>query len=181
VPNDLYHNNGNGNHWLLAKLVGTASNRSAIGAKVRVQATIWGQSVRQMREVSGTPLAGDLRVHFGLGDATNVETIRVEWPSGQVTEMHNVAAGQILTITEPPGLGVVGKTGEECELQLTAWPGLGWDIHTCTHLHGPGETCGDTNGQWQLLLSGTNNSRTMTVMDTNCVGVSARFYKAVAR
>jgi len=44
-PNDLYHNNGNANRWLLVKLVGTASNRSAIGAKVRTQATIWGESV----------------------------------------------------------------------------------------------------------------------------------------
>jgi hypothetical protein len=77
-PNDLYHNDGNGNHWMLVKLVGTRSNRSAIGAKVRAQATIWGQGVQQMREISGTPYAGDSRAHFGLSDATKVTTLRIE-------------------------------------------------------------------------------------------------------
>ena len=73
-PNFLYHNNGNGNQWLKVKLVGTASNRSAIGAKVRAEATIRGQTIRQMREITGNGGqdggSGGLVAHFGLGDAT---------------------------------------------------------------------------------------------------------------
>ena len=50
--NLLYRNNGNTNHWLKVKLDGRASNRSGIGAKVRAQATINGQTFWQMREIS---------------------------------------------------------------------------------------------------------------------------------
>jgi hypothetical protein len=110
-PNDLYHNDGNGNHWLLVKPVGTRSNRSAIGAKVRAQVTIWGGSVQQMREISGTPYAGDPRAHFGLGDATNVTTLRIEWPSGTVEEFTDAAADRILTFVEPSLRGAFGTDG----------------------------------------------------------------------
>jgi hypothetical protein len=110
-PNDLYHNDGNGNHWMLVRPVGTRSNRSGIGAKVRAQATIWGQSVQQMQEISGTPFAGDPRAHFGLGDATKVATLRLEWPSGTVEEFTDVAANQILTIVEPSLRGAFGTDG----------------------------------------------------------------------
>jgi enediyne biosynthesis protein E4 len=66
----LYRNHGNGNHWIQFKLIGTRSNRSAIGAKVRVQATIFGKSTRQQREVGGASRQqNDLRPHFGLRDA----------------------------------------------------------------------------------------------------------------
>ncbi len=86
--NQLYRNLGNSNHWIKFKLVGTASNRDAIGAKVRVLAVIGGQSVLQMQEVScGDPHQSDIRPNFGLGDATNVDLVRIEWPSGIVQEL----------------------------------------------------------------------------------------------
>jgi hypothetical protein len=200
----MYHNNGNSNHWLSVRLQGTLCNRAAIGAKVRLLATIGGQTFWQMREISGGGCRsqGDQRALFGLGDATNAEIVRVEWPSGQVTELRNVASKQILTITEPPGLKILGKTADRLDLQVTAHAGMSWGISNCTHLHGLGgsssisftnpvywisncthlhglgETCPDTNGHWQLVLSGTNTSRTITVSDTNCAGASIRFYKA---
>jgi hypothetical protein len=106
-PSFLYRNdakaNGNANGWLLVRLVGTASNRSAIGAKIRVQASIRGKSMWQLREVSGGSgwcSQDDLRAHFGLGDAAQVDLLRIEWPSGIVQEIPNVPGRQILTITE---------------------------------------------------------------------------------
>jgi hypothetical protein len=106
APSLLYHNQGNSNAWITFKLVGSVSNRSAIGAKVRVKATIRGNTYWQMREISnGDGLAGNnLRAHFGLGDATEADTVRIEWPSGTPQEFHHVAAKQILTITEPARL-----------------------------------------------------------------------------
>ncbi|MGB5695068.1 MAG: CRTAC1 family protein, partial [Polyangiales bacterium] len=102
--NLLYHNEGNDNAWLNVKLVGTVSNHSAIGAKVWVNVFYRGESRWQLREISG----GDgnanqqsLNAEFGLADATVIDTLRVEWPSGAVQEMHDVAPGQFLTITEP--------------------------------------------------------------------------------
>src|SRR5207247_780792 len=53
LTNFLYHNNGNTNNWLTIKLAGTVSNRSAIGAKVRVEATIRGKTMWQMRQIFG--------------------------------------------------------------------------------------------------------------------------------
>jgi hypothetical protein len=102
--NLLYHNDGNANAWLNVKLVGTVSNRSAIGAKVRVNAFFRSQSRWQLREISGGDSQANqqsLNAEFGLADATIIDTVRVEWPSGREQELHDVAPRQFLTITEP--------------------------------------------------------------------------------
>lgn len=102
--NFLYHNNGNSNAWLTLKLEGRISNRAAIGAKVRIKATMGGRELWQLREISGGGSLGsqnDLRAAFGLGDATNAEIVRVEWPSGIVQQLTNIAARQFLTLAEP--------------------------------------------------------------------------------
>ncbi len=99
--NRLFRNLGNTNHWIKFKLIGTASNRDAIGARVRVQATIASKSVWQMQEVNGGySMQNDTRLNFGLGDATNVDQVRIEWPSGIVQTLANFAPGQILEVTE---------------------------------------------------------------------------------
>ena len=90
------------------KLVGTVSNRSAIGAKVRVNAFYRGASRWQVREISGGDSESNqqsLNAEFGLADATTIDTLRVEWPSGAVQELHDVAPRQFLTITEPLCIG----------------------------------------------------------------------------
>ncbi len=111
ISNLLYHNNGNTNAWLEVKLVGSASNRSGIGAKVRAHATIGGQQFWQFREISsnGGRYIKPLTAHFGLGDATNVDTLRIEWPSGIVQTVTNVAARQILTVVEHQAFGTITK------------------------------------------------------------------------
>ncbi|SCY90241.1 FG-GAP-like repeat-containing protein [Flavobacterium caeni] len=106
----LYHNDGNANHWITIKLVGTLANRSAIGAKIRVTATINGEEVTQMREISaqsGYCSQNDLRAHFGLGDAATITSITVDWPSTTADEVFtNVSNNQFITITEGQGLKV---------------------------------------------------------------------------
>jgi hypothetical protein len=101
----LFHNDGNANAWLAVELVGTVSNRSGIGARIRVHATYRGAPRWQMRAVMGTnggaAQSTSLRANFGLADATAIDTVRVEWPSGIVQELHGVAPRQFLTITEP--------------------------------------------------------------------------------
>jgi hypothetical protein len=97
--NLLYKNNGNSNRWLVVKLVGTASNKSAIGSR----ATAVTGATRQRRDVVGG--AGhysqpSLPVEFGFGNSTTVDSLIVRWPSGQVQVLTNVATNQILTITE---------------------------------------------------------------------------------
>jgi len=99
----LYHNNGNENHWLMVSLEGKTTNRSAIGAKVRVKAVLNGVAIWQMREIfaqSAYCSQNDMRAHFGLGDAVLVDSIVIEWPSGIVQHMTNVLPNQILAIEE---------------------------------------------------------------------------------
>ena len=137
--NLLYRNNGNSNHWLKFRLIGTRSNRAAIGAKVRVRATINGQAFWQMREVpggEGTMGQNSLHVHFGLGNATNADLVRIEWPSGTVQELTNVPAQQFLTVTEPGGEPRLEATREngKAQLTLTGKQGSRYAIETSTAL-----------------------------------------------
>jgi enediyne biosynthesis protein E4 len=86
-------------HWLLLRLVGTASNRSAIGARVRITAG----GVTQVGEVRGGGSyfsQNDLRVHFGLAAASTVDRIIVRWPNGREESWRGVEADRIVTLTE---------------------------------------------------------------------------------
>jgi len=98
-PNVLYRNNGNSNHWLIVKTVGTQSNRSGIGARVKV---VTG-GVSQIREVdggSGFCSQDSLWAHFGLNSYETIDTLEIRWPGGKVQTLSGVKADQILTITE---------------------------------------------------------------------------------
>ena len=101
----LYRNDGNGNHWLSVHCIGTVSNKMAVGARVRVKATIRGQAVWQMRELStqtggGNSGQSDINAAFGLADAAVVESLAVRWPSGIVQTLTAIATDQHLTIVE---------------------------------------------------------------------------------
>jgi hypothetical protein len=92
---------GTGNHWLLVRAVGTRSNRSGIGARMRLVAES-GAERRGYSSTSGSyASANDPRVHFGLGRDTKVRLLEVQWPSGAVQRLENVAADQVLTVREP--------------------------------------------------------------------------------
>ncbi|HOY06906.1 MAG TPA: CRTAC1 family protein [Saprospiraceae bacterium] len=103
-PNhSVFMNKGNGNHWLKIRLVGTASNRSAIGARILVKAVIDGQPVTQVREItaqSGYCGQNSLTAHFGLGASVQADSVFVKWPSGQEQALGMTAAGQVITIVE---------------------------------------------------------------------------------
>lgn len=111
--NRLFENmssDNSSNNWLVISLEGVMSNRSAIGAKVRVRANISGQNVWQLREVSGQhAYCGQnmLAVHFGLGDAANVDSIQIEWPSGLVEGFSGIAASNYYSAKEGQGLQVI--------------------------------------------------------------------------
>ena len=97
--NLLRNEGGNRKNWLVLKLVGTESNRDAIGAQVRARV---GDSVLHRRvETAASYLASqDPRVHLGLGDADEVSEIEIAWPSGQRQQLRRIPGNQILTIKE---------------------------------------------------------------------------------
>jgi hypothetical protein len=86
-------------NWVLIQLVGTKSNRSAIGARVRVAAGDMTQT-DEVRSGSGFISQSDLRLHFGLGAAQRIDKVEVIWPSGQRGTVANVEANRILVIKE---------------------------------------------------------------------------------
>jgi hypothetical protein len=99
----LYHNDGNGNHWLRVRLVSGGWNAAAIGARVEAFATIGSVPTLQSREMqsqSGYNSRNDPRLLFGLGDATSVDSLRVFWPSGRVEVHHDVPADGLVVLVE---------------------------------------------------------------------------------
>jgi hypothetical protein len=102
-PSLLKNMNANGFHRALFKLIGTKSNRAAIGARVTIRAA----GVKQFSEVRGGASylsQNDLRLHFGLGTAKKMESVEIRWPSGKVETLENVAADAIYTIVEGAGI-----------------------------------------------------------------------------
>jgi hypothetical protein len=99
-PRLLRNDGGNRRHWTSIRLIGTISNRDAVGARVRVTAD--GVTQTRLRvSTSGYLSQGDHRLHFGLGDAARVDRIEVRWPSGTVQVLENQPLNRVLTITEP--------------------------------------------------------------------------------
>jgi hypothetical protein len=92
-----------GRHWVSFELAGTNSNRLAIGARIKLVAG----GVTQTEEIhsGGSYLSqNDLRVHFGLGAATKIETVEVRWPSGAVDTVKDLEANQFYAVQEGKGI-----------------------------------------------------------------------------
>ena len=98
-PTLLRNEGGNLSNWLHVKLVGTEANRDAIGAKIQVKTA----DQTQIREI----YAGDsymsfnsLIAEFGVGNATQIETLQVTWQNGEMQKLHNIPANQRIHITQ---------------------------------------------------------------------------------
>jgi hypothetical protein len=173
-PNYLYRNNlpneGNANGWLKVRFQGTVSNRSGIGAKVRAQAVIRGQSVRQLRELAcaGATAGGQqgLELHFGLGDAAKVDVLRIEWPSGIVQELRDEPVNQILTVTEPPRLIPQGAGS----FQIRCWINQSFEVQASMDLV-----------EWSAVETVTNLTGMLVFEDAEAHQHTSRYYRVVTR
>jgi enediyne biosynthesis protein E4 len=104
-PARLLRNDGGNRHkWISVKAVGTKSNRSALGAIVRVQSATAGKQWSTVRSGSSYASQSDLALTFGLGNDTVIQAIEVEWPSGIKDRVANVPANQFVIIEEGKGL-----------------------------------------------------------------------------
>jgi hypothetical protein len=155
--NALYRNEGNANHWLIVRLKGNASNAAAIGTKVRIQTSTEAGPLRQMRQITGGNF-DDLRAHFGLGDAAQVDLLRIEWPSGIVQETTNVPANQVLAVTEhqegatnAPSLAMSNLTDGTVQLSATGQANLRYVFEASADLV-----------QWTKLAVRTNLTGTVS-------------------
>ena len=97
----LLRNLGPAGNWLTLSLKGTASNRSAIGARLTIRTGTRTQT-RQIMSGDSYLSQSDRRVHVGLGSAAAADQITITWPSGQRQTLTNLAANRIVQVTEPP-------------------------------------------------------------------------------
>jgi enediyne biosynthesis protein E4 len=89
-----------GRHWIDLELEGTASNRSAIGARIDV--TFGGRTQRQdVLAASGFSAQNQRRIHVGLGAATSVDRVTIAWPSGRKQVIERPAIDQLHRVKEP--------------------------------------------------------------------------------
>jgi len=98
-PPLLLRNGGNPNHFLNVKLVGSKSNRDALGARIRVVSG----GMSQIREIAGGSSylsQSDLRANFGLGKLTSAQMVEVKWPSGQMQVFRDVPGDRFYVVRE---------------------------------------------------------------------------------
>jgi hypothetical protein len=101
-PQLLRNDNGNANNSILIKTVGVKSNRSGIGARVKVVSGDLTQT-DEVRSGDSYISQSDMRLHFGLEKRTKVDLIEVRWPNGTVDKITGVGANRIITIKEGQG------------------------------------------------------------------------------
>src|SRR5690606_14472574 len=105
--NSLFKNTGSGNNWIKIRCVGDPSNGSAVGAKVRIRATINGNEIWQTRQIeaaSGYCSQNSFTNHFGLGDAAIVSEIKIQWPSGAVETFTEIDGNNTYLVVEGNGI-----------------------------------------------------------------------------
>ena len=93
-------------NWILIRLAGSQSNRNGIGARVTVTTGDSAQ-IREVRSGGSFLSQNDLRLHFGLGPAAQVDEIRIRWPAGLVESFSNVGANQEILLREGEGTPIV--------------------------------------------------------------------------
>jgi hypothetical protein len=102
-PPLLYHNRaGRKNNWLEVRLNGVGSNRSAVGARVKVVSGALSQ-IREVNCGNGYQAQSSFRLHFGLGRRARVDLIEIKWPSGAVQRLKHVMPNRVLVVTEKSG------------------------------------------------------------------------------
>jgi hypothetical protein len=103
-PAVLRNDTATNNHWIRFKLVGTRTNRDAIGAQVEV--TAGGRTLYRQRKGGCSLMAShDPRVLIGVGAATEVSRVTVRWPSGAVSVLEHLATRHTYEVVEPPAKG----------------------------------------------------------------------------
>jgi enediyne biosynthesis protein E4 len=97
------------NNWIKVKTIGTRSNRSGIGARLKCTTRLPGQEklhsqIDEVRSGGSYISQNDLRVHFGIGKAEKIELLEIRWPSGQVDTLKDVKPNQQIFVEEGKGI-----------------------------------------------------------------------------
>lgn len=181
TPNALWINDGNDNNWIAFDMVGTVSNKSAVGAKVKLYGA-WGVQVREVRAGESYGIVNTLTQHFGIGSATTIDYAEVTFPSGITHTITNPAPNQFITVIEDEcvmqGIFVLSEgptvlcEGQSLELQAPVDPN---NFSNYSYVWSTGAT---TNN----ITINTEDTYMVTVTDntTGCFTTSAAIHVQVA-
>jgi hypothetical protein len=167
----VWKNEGNANHFITLHLEGVASNKDAIGSKVKIYGA-WGVQVREVKcgESYGTINTG--AAHFGLGTATHIDSVTIAWPSGANQTIVNPSIDQFITVKEggcvsPEAIITASGPLVICtgsSVTLTAPAGY-------TYLWSDGST-----NQTLIITTPGDYSVEVTELGNACVGISNSLY-----
>ena len=104
-PDRVLINSGNSNNYLVVNLVGIYGNTNGIGARLELYGP-WGIQIRDVRSGEGYGIMNSLSRHFGLGQATQIDSLIVRWPGGTIDKVVNPQINQFLTVTEGLPVGI---------------------------------------------------------------------------
>ena len=163
---NLLINTGNDNNWLKINTKGFASNKNGIGARVEIYGA-WGRQIREVRSGQSFAPMGSLQVHFGIGQATEIDKVVVKWPSGAITVVDNPPINSTIDALEiscllPPSDIIANGPTDICPgsaLELTAPAGFAYSWSN-----------GDTTQTISVTEAGTYNA---ILTDTaGCVSIA---------
>jgi hypothetical protein len=100
-PPAILYNVSDAGHWIALRLMGKASNSSSLGVRVKLTGASGKVQYNHATTSVGYNSSSDRRVHFGLGSDATVREVEIRWPSGTTQVLKNVAADQVLEVTEP--------------------------------------------------------------------------------
>ncbi|MBK8498294.1 MAG: VCBS repeat-containing protein [Flavobacteriales bacterium] len=135
-PDRLWLNNGNANHWFGVNLVGTTSNKDAVGARITITGP-WGTQIREVRAGESYGVVCSFTAHFGLGGETVIPTLTINWPSGLEETFNNMPADAYITVIEgtcvsptatitTPGNPIICGNGDSIDLTANAGFNYTW-------------------------------------------------------
>jgi hypothetical protein len=99
IDDVLWMNTANDNNWLAVNLVGTISNRNAIGARLELYGP-WGLQIREVRAGESYGIMNSYTQHFGLGTHETIDSLIVKWPNGLIETFQPQEANQFITVIE---------------------------------------------------------------------------------
>jgi len=111
----LLANRGGAGHWVRFELIGTSSNRDAVGAKARLRSGEHSQT-RVVTTGSGYLSGSSRRLHFGLGETNRIDEIAIEWPSGAHTVLTDLEVDRMYTIREGSEFAVLERGTQPPEI-----------------------------------------------------------------
>lgn len=182
-PNFFYRNDRDISKSLInysqacVALTGTVSNNIAIGAVISVRANIFGVDTWQTRQVTGQSGGGlssqnDILQHFGLGDATQIDEVIIQWPSGYTETFGAQTVGDCITFIEQSGADLTGITYYDANGNCSWDAGETLLPNTAVNIQPGNRTVySDINGEYTVNLQPgtyTVNQNAMTNWDVSC-------------